>query len=241
MAPTLNELDHSATPLGELTLRHRRAASLGDVDVHEVLLNGQLLMSSLVNVSEVALAVEALGRVDGAFRDVLIGGLGLGYTAVAALDMPGVASVTVVESLPAVVRWFEQRLVPLAAPLAQDERATIIEGDFFAFIGATDDPGAPAAEGRTYDAILVDIDDSPRHLLTPAHAAFYTPDGLRSAGRHLTVGGVLAIWSAEPPDDAFTRRLRDVFGSAEALPVVFTNPLFDAVETNTIYLARRPG
>jgi len=238
MTPTLNELDRSATPLGELTLRHRRAASLGDVDIHEVLLNGQLLMSSLVNVSEVALAVEALGRVPGAARGVLVGGLGLGYTAVTALDTPGVASVTVVESVPAVIEWFRRGLVPLAAPLAQDERAEIIEADFFAYVGATDGDACDG-DDRIYDAILVDIDDSPRHLLAPWHAAFYRPDGLRAARRRLNAGGVLAIWSAEATDEAFVRRLADVFGNAEAVPVAFTNPLFDAEETNTIYLARR--
>ncbi|NLF30457.1 MAG: spermidine synthase [Planctomycetes bacterium] len=235
MTPTLSELDRSATPLGQLTLRRRRAAAFDDVDIHEVLLNGQLLMSSLVNVSEVALAVETLARVDGSAREVLIGGLGLGYTAVAALDTPGVASVTVVESLPAVVQWFRRGLVPLAAPLGQDERARIIEGDFFAFLKAC------GGDGQAYDAILVDIDDSPRHLLTPSHAPFYTPDGLRTAGRCLKPGGVLAIWSAESPDNGFTGRLRDVFDNAEAIPVTFTNPLFDAVQTNTIYLARRQG
>ncbi len=111
--------------------------------------------------------------------------------------------------------------------------------DFFA--GATDaagfDPGDP---GRTYDAILLDIDHSPRHVLHDPHADFYTRDGLRAASERLGPGGVFAMWSDDPPDEDFTAVLASVFTEVDAESVWFDNPLTRGRSAATIYLGNRP-
>ena len=63
----------------------------------------------------------------------------------------------------------------------------------------------PNAPGRRFDAVLVDIDHSPENLLHPRHAALYPPEGLARLAAHLNPGGVFALWSNDPPDDAFGR------------------------------------
>ncbi len=113
LAKSIEELDYANTPLGELVLRRRSVASLGGADIYEVKLAGEFLMSSLVNDAEIALADVALGLVDDSDRDVLVGGLGLGYTAQAALAADRIRTVTVIELLPSVVQWHEQGIVPL--------------------------------------------------------------------------------------------------------------------------------
>ena len=87
MSRRFEELAFSETPMGELTLRRRRDPQLG-VDVYEVKLGDEFLMSSLFTVAEVELARLGLAPVDGTDLDVVVGGLGLGYTARAALDDP---------------------------------------------------------------------------------------------------------------------------------------------------------
>jgi len=104
LAKSIEELDHAMTPLGELILRRRCVRSLGGVDVFEVKLAGAFLMSSMVNDAEIALADIALSQVTGHWRDLLVGGLGLGHTAKAALDADHVRSVTVIELLEPVAR-----------------------------------------------------------------------------------------------------------------------------------------
>jgi spermidine synthase len=89
-----------------------------------------------------------------------------------------------------------------------------------------------------YDAILLDVDHSPRHSLDPSHADLYTPQGLRRLARHLRDGGVFALWSDDPPDDSFLADLAAVFGATEAHVVEFPNPLTGGVSTNTVYVAR---
>ena len=105
--------------MGEISLRRRREPSL-DVDVFEVKLGDEYLMSSLFTVAEVELSRLGLAAHPGADLDVLVGGLGLGYTAVAALDDPRVRSLAVVEALPDVVDWHERGLLPQAARLTSD-------------------------------------------------------------------------------------------------------------------------
>jgi hypothetical protein len=114
-----------------------------------------------------------------------------------------------------------------------------VPGDFFA--GAASSAGFdPAEPGRRFDAVLVDIDHSPRHLLHPDHAGFYTPAGLRHLAGHLQPGGVFGLWSNDPPDPQFTAMLAAVFPTARAEIVAFDNPLQQRTSTNTIYLARTP-
>ena len=86
-------------------------------------------------------------------------------------------------------------------------------------------------------AVLLDIDHTPRHVLHPSHAAFYTPEGLRALHGHLYPGGVFALWSDDPPDDDFVTLLRAEFGSVEAHVVSFANPLTGGTSANSVYVA----
>src|SRR5437870_4136725 len=115
MSRDFEELDFRPTPLGDLTLRRRRIAELGGVEVFEVKLGEAFLMSSLFHEVEVALADLGLAALEGGTFDVVVGGLGLGYTAVAALKHATVHSLLVVDALDAVIDWHQRGLVPLGA------------------------------------------------------------------------------------------------------------------------------
>jgi len=119
MSLRFEELDFQATPMGDLSLRRRIEPTLG-VDVFEVKLGEEFLMSSLFTVAEEELATLGLAAVTGTDLDVLVGGLGLGYTAVAALADPHVRSVTVIDALPAVIDWHRRGLLPVSATLTDD-------------------------------------------------------------------------------------------------------------------------
>ena len=236
MSRLFEELAFQATPIGELSLRRRRELSLG-VDVYEIKLGDEFLMSSLFTASEIELARLGLAAVEGRALDVLVGGLGLGYTARAVLEDGRAGSLVVVDALEAVIEWHRSGLLPLGPELTGDPRCRFVHGDFFAMSASAAgfDPEQP---GRRFDAILVDIDHSPDALLAPGSAGFYRPDGLRGVASHLRPGGVFGLWSNEPPDDAFTARLADVFAEARGEAVVFHNPLQDRDFTQTVYLAR---
>jgi spermidine synthase len=236
----LEELAWRETPMGVISLRRRREPVLR-VDVYEVKLGDEFLMSSLFTVAEEELARLALAWLPDGALDVVVGGLGLGYTARTVLDDPRVRTLTVVEALTEVIGWHERRLLPDVAGITADPRTHLVAGDFFGLAASADgfDAGRP---GRRYDAILVDIDHTPSHLLAPGHAAFYTPQGLRGMARHLSPGGVFALWSDDPPAADFAAVLAEVFATTSARVVTFANPLTGGESTNTVYLARQtPG
>ena len=239
MSASFEELDYCPTPLGALSLRRRRELKLG-VDVFEIKLGEESLMSSLFTESEIALARLGLAGLRGEGLEVVVGGLGLGYTANAVLEHSAVSSLVVVEALEPVIEWHEKGLLPLGRALTSDPRCRIVHGDFFAT--AASEVGFDGdAPGRAFDAILVDIDHSPNFLLDPKNDSFYQPEGLRRLARHLRPGGVFGLWSDERPDDAFTARLGSVFVEARAEPVTFQNPLQDKPFTQTVYLANKPA
>ncbi len=242
MSRRFEEIDWRPTPMGEISLRRRRDVSTGE-DVYEVKLGDEFLMSSLFTAGEIALTRLGLARLPGGAGpvDVVVGGLGLGYTARAALDDPRVGSLTVVDALAEVIEWHRKHLVPLGAALTSDARCRLVQGDFFALAaGPGPDPEEP---GRRFHAVLLDVDHSPGFVLHPSHAALYRPEGLRRLAGHLHPGGVFALWSNEPPDDGFTARLRDAFGDADARGhvVSFDNPLQGGTSTNTVYVACAEG
>lgn len=239
MSADFAELDYRQTPLGELTLRRRRILALDGLEVFEVKLGESFLMSSLFHEVEVALADLGLAAVDAPALDVVVGGLGLGYTALAALKHPTVRSLLVVDALDAVIEWHQSGLVPLGPALTGDARCRFIHGDFFT-LAATPDPGFDSTQPRRkFHAVLLDIDHSPRNLLHPLNAAFYKADGLRSLASQLHPGGVFALWSDDPPDDDFLSSLRDVFVTSKAHIVKFHNPLLERDSASTVYVARR--
>ncbi len=235
MSKAYEELDYGMTTIGELVLRRRKVLSLDGVDVFEVRLNGQFLMSSLVNDAEIALARTTLSALDLDACDVLVGGLGLGYTVAAALDFENVRSVTVVEYIDRVIDWHRRELVPLADRLTGDPRCRFIRADFFAAISEENSP----LGHEKYHAILVDIDHSPQALLQPSHAEFYSPEGLTRLGTRLQPEGVFALWSADPPEPPFADVLRGVFAHVEVCECRFHNPLLDEDDVNYIMIARR--
>jgi hypothetical protein len=246
------ELDYGMTPLGELILRRREVLSLDRAEVFEVKLAGVLLMSSIVNQAEIALAELALPLVAGDACDVLVGGLGLGYTAKAALEVDNVASVTVVEYLQRVITWHRGGLVPLGPSLTQDTRCQLIHGDFFAAVGSParhdDDGSTPCSDAISeisstrFHAILLDIDHSPQLLLHAGHGEFYTSEGLERLTSHIHPGGVFALWSADPPEESLTDALSGAFANVRVRDVAFYNPLLDLQEVNYIVIAQlSPG
>ena len=235
MGSLFAELSREATPMGVISLRRRREPTR-NVDVYEAKLGDEFLMSSLFTVAEVELARLGLAACDADDLDVVVGGLGLGYTALAALEDVRVRSLAVVEALPQVIEWHEQGLLPEASDLTTDPRTRLVQGDFFARVaaGADLDPGAPR---QRFNAILVDIDHSPRHVLHPSHSAFYRPDGLYRLSTYLQPDGVFALWSDDPPDDDFLASLRRVFTHAEAEVVTFPNFYTGSSSANTVYIA----
>ncbi len=237
MSQQFEELDFRRTPLGELSLRRRRVLSLGDLEVFEVKLGDAFLMSSLFHEVEVALADLGLAALAPGEWDVVVGGLGLGYTAMAALANARVRSLFVVEALDAVIAWHKRGLVPLGEKLVADARCRVVYAVFFAL--ARSAAGFDLAQpGRLFDAVLLDIDHSPSNLLNPSHADLYDPDGLRAMARHLRPGGVFAMWSDDPPDESFQRSLDEVFGRSESHVVTFSNPLLERDSASTVYVAR---
>ena len=235
MSRFFEELDYRPTPIGALTLRRRWQLSLG-VDVFEIKLGDEHLMSSLFTASEIALAELGLAVLAGDDLDIVVGGLGLGHTAKTALEQPDVGSILVVEMLEPTIEWHRDGLLPLGDVLTRDSRCRIVAGDFFALAASAAgfDPDRP---GRKFDAILVDIDHSPVALLDARSASFYGTEGMRALAAHLKPGGVFGLWSDDEPDPSFTERLAGVFAQAWAAPVTFHNVLQDRPFTQTVYLA----
>jgi spermidine synthase len=226
----IEELDYRPTPMGPIILRRRWVSAL-DRDVVEVILGDEHLMSSLFTVGETELATLGLARADGSDLKVLVGGLGLGYTAQAALADPRVASVEVADAIEAVIDWHRAGIVPIGESLGANPRCILTHADFFGLFDAE------SGEDDRLDVILLDIDHSPYRLLNPAHARFYTAEGLTRMKRRLTPAGVFALWSDDAPDTAFLELLGAVFTNPSAQVVPFANPLTGDFSTCTIYVA----
>ena len=232
MSTRFEELDFSPTAIGNIALRRRTDPSTG-VDIFEVKLGDEWLMSSMFTVAEVELARIGLARLKGFGFDVVVGGLGLGYTAVTALEDSRVRELIVVELLEPVIDWHERGLVPLGPTLTADSRCRLELGDFFAMAkGEGFDPGQP---GRLVDAVLLDIDHSPVHVLDDGSASFYGVEGMRALATHIKQGGVYAMWSNDPPEPAYLDVLAQVFNDVEAKVVTFPNHLQGRNATATIY------
>lgn len=233
------EIDFQPTPMGDLILRERWDP-IARQDLLEIKLGDEFLMSSLFTVAETALGTLAMADCSFDELDVVVGGLGLGYTALAVLDDPRVSHLVVVDALPEVIDWHQRHLIPAGAQLATDDRCRLVCGDFFAGPrpGGELDHERP---GRLWHAIVLDVDHTPRHHLHPSHADLYTSDGLALVAQRLHPGGVFALWSDDAPDDEFMSTLAESFAEARAEIISFPNPLLGQTATNTIYLARTPA
>lgn len=225
------ELAFASTSLGEISLR-KRYDRLTRRWVHEVRLGDEYLMSSQFNATELALAHLGLADAPGEELRVLVAGLGLGFTAHAALKDPRTTCLVVVELVGAVIDWHVRELVPDTRGLAADPRCELVEADFFAMMRSGQCPQV--------DVLLVDIDHSPEVLLAEGHRDFYSTSGIRSAAAALSDQGVFALWSDDPPEDQLLDHLRASFTHARPEVVSFNNPITGGESACTVYVASRP-
>ena len=200
---------------GRLVLiRMKKWELLGQTETHEgsdmrlmrqdeeylILSNGKPLMSSRLHGSEEALAVIGCGDARHLQRPhVLVGGLGMGFTLRAVLDLlPPAAMVTVSELVPAVIEWNRGPLAALAGEPLRDPRVRVDARD----VGFTlrSNPGG-------FDAVLLDVDNGPAAFTTPANAGLYDGGGVVALHAALRPAGTVAVWSAFEDRD-FEERLR---------------------------------
>ncbi len=233
------ELDYQKTPLGDISLRRRSDTRLEGVIIYEVKLGDEFLMSSLFTESEIQLARLGLAALKGKDNslDIVIGGLGLGYTAVTALQDPSVRSLRVIEVMEPVIDWHRRGLAPLGKELTSDPRCTLVHADFFELATSNNGSFDHADPNKRVHAVLLDIDHSPRDWLNPGNCAFYTEAGLRNLADKLHPGGIFGLWSNDLPDAEFSSLLESVFQSSESHVVTFPNPYTGDHSANTIYLA----
>jgi len=228
-SPLFEILAWESTDLGLLSLRRRELLCEPGTLVTEVTLNQEFLMSSCVTASERALAEIALQMHTGTRLRVLVGGLGLGYTAQAALESDRVSDCEVVELLPQVIDWLRQGLIPLSDELNAEDRLKVTQGDLFRLIA-----GPPT---QKHDLILIDVDHSPEENLATANSTFYRADGLKAAKLHLADDGILGVWSyaASSP---FLDALREVFREVRVESVTVFNNLINERQTDWLFFAR---
>ena len=178
---------------GELRLMRRGAE-------FSIMLGTNELMNSRLSGSEAALATLAAKKIEAVEKPhVLIGGLGMGFTLRAALAVlgPG-ARIVVAELVPAVVAWARGPMAQIFGGSLNDSRVSILETDVSEVI---------RSRPRTYDAILLDVDNGPEGLTRKANDALYNAAGLKAAYTALRPRGVLAVWSSGP-NPPFAKRLR---------------------------------
>ena len=169
-------------------------------DEYIILVDGAILMSSRMHGSEEALATFACQRVRTLEQpSVLIGGLGMGFTLRATLDLlPEDAAVVVAELVPTVVEWNRGPLGPLARHPLKDKRVRVVTGDVFATLSSS--------LGQ-FDAVLLDVDNGPDAFSASKNAGLYDQRGIATAHTALKTEGVLAVWAARD-DRQFEQRLR---------------------------------
>ncbi|MEM9157734.1 MAG: spermidine synthase [Verrucomicrobiota bacterium] len=232
------ELDYRPTPIGDLMLRRRRMPQIPDTDIYEVKLGEYFLMTSLFHEAEDQLAKLGLAALkDRDNLDVVVGGLGLGYTAVAALEDQRISSLIVVDYLEGVIEWHEKHLVPTAKTLTDDPRCRFIHADFFALSRETSKSFDPSYPENKHDAILLDIDHTPTNVLKQTNKRFYTAEGLEELKQHLKPGGVFALWADLDPDPKFTKHLQNIFATAQAHTIEFPNPITSSNSKGAVYVA----
>ena len=177
------ELARAFTPAGdELTLRRRDRE-------FEIRFNGWELMSSRGARSEIMLATLACRSLTQPSPQVLVGGLGMGYTVRAALDaLGGGAVVVVAELIPELVDWNRTLIADIAGRPLEDSRVTVVNDDVVEVI---------RSRKRVFDAILLDVDNGPEAVLYASNQILYSRVGLDLIKQSLNAGGVLAVWSAD--------------------------------------------
>lgn len=221
-----DEIARAESERGEVVLRRR--SSTPGTDVLELRVNGVFVMDTQETGSEIDLAAVALDLVPDP-RDVVVGGLGLGFTTQRVLADSRVEQVVVVEVEDALVGWMRDGTVPHGPALLADRRLKIVNADILMAI----------AEARsTYDLILLDVDNGPGYLVHDDNARVYDQPFLERCGDLLNPLGVLAIWSAAAAPELLAT-LREVFADAEEQ--THDVLLQDRPETYYLYVARASG
>jgi len=222
------EVARAESPRGEIVLRERRDPDAGPSSpvVLELRVNGVFVMDTFETSSEKGLATAALKQVENP-RNVVIGGLGLGFTVHEVLADTRVEKLVVVEIEDALVQWMRDGTVPHGPSYLADDRVTVMTADIrIAMAEAT-----PAA----YDLVLLDVDNGPGFLVYDENEAIYQRDFLQQVKGALRPGGALVIWSAaESP--TLQAEMEQVFGESVAVPYDVTLQSRD--EHYWIYLAR---
>lgn len=192
-----------------------------------VQVDGRVLMANQLHQSEISLAEEAIARVANP-RHVFIGGLGLGYTLRAALDvLPKAARVSVAELVPELVDWNRRHLKHLSNGACDDPRCEILVGDAFAEI--------LRSKGK-YDALLLDVDNGPEAISHAKNKRLYGDSGIRACFDALAPGGALCVWSVGP-NDTYAARLKRHGFATEVLRVPERK---GARGMHVLFLGKRP-
>jgi spermidine synthase len=218
------EVAREESERGELVLRRRVEERAPDV--LELRANGVFVMDTQETVSETELAGVALDLVEDP-RNVVVGGLGLGYTTQRLLADPRVERVMVVEIEDALIRWMRDGSIPHGPAILADRRVHLVNADIVMAIAEATD---------AYDLVLLDVDNGPGYLVHDHNAGIYEHDFIASTKRIVNRGGALAIWSAsEAP--ALQRVMEQVFGNC-------TEHRYDVLlgerpEEYLLYLSRR--
>jgi spermidine synthase len=194
------EVARAESERGELVLRRRTEERTADA--LELRVNGVFVMDTRETGSEIELAAAALELVEDP-RDVVVAGLGLGFTTQRVLVDRRVERVMVVEVEPALVRWMRDGTIPHGPALLADRRVHVVEADIAM---------AVAEATSTYDLVLLDVDNGPGHLVHDSNSAIYEHEFIASTKRIINHGGALVVWSANPAP-ALQDVLREVFGN----------------------------
>jgi spermidine synthase len=223
------EVARAESERGEIVLRERRApdAETEPGGVLELRVNGVFVMDTEETTTEQALASTALALVERP-RDVLVGGLGLGFTVHAVLADRRVQRLVVVELEDAVVQWMRDGTVPHGPSYLADERLSVVTADLRVAIAE--------ATAESYDLVLLDVDNGPGHLVHEDNATVYEQPFLTLVRAALRPGGAVVIWSADQ-SPALQAALEQVFGNAAPTP--FDVALQSRDEHYWLYLSRR--
>ncbi|UUZ60269.1 hypothetical protein [Nocardioides sp. B-3] len=199
------EVARAESERGEVVLR-RRTSEVG-ADVLELRVNGVFVMDTIETASEIELAAAALDLVPDP-RDVVVGGLGLGFTAQRVLADPRVERVMVVEIEESLVEWMRNGTIPHGPALLADQRIKIVNADLLMAI----------AEARsTYDLILLDVDNGPGYLVHEDNARLRAgvPAALRRPAQPQRRAGDLVRGGGTRAARRHARRLRHGRGTAQ--------------------------
>ena len=199
-------------------------------EAYVVRVGGHVLMSSRMHGSEqqmAALACAAARELRGA--RVLVGGLGLGFTLRAVLELLAAdAEIVVCELVDAIVAWNRGPLSHCTGDALADPRVRVHHGDFVDYVSSGHGP---------FHAILVDIDNGPEALTLQTNSRLYGDEGLRALHHALVPGGIVVIWSAFA-SPLFEKRMRRAGFDCAAHAVHARGPIVKKGGIHTLFVAR---